>query len=339
MATGLETLHIRTTPLISGPIVSPSDSAIDQAGSAAEHPNINGPSLIRVPDWVVRPLARYYLYFADHKGDRIHLALSDDLAGPWSNHEPGTLHLRDTPFLQSPPEIPADVDRDALAMPRAEDVPSVLDDCIIPHIASREVIVDDASRSIRLYYHGLDAFARQVSRVAVSRDGLDFEARPEILAPPYLRMFHYRANGYGLAMPGGLFRSESGLTDFETGPVLFEPEMRHAGLWLRGEELWVFWTRVGDAPERILLSTIDLSHDWKQWRASEPVEVRRAIEDWEGAALPPMPSVRSAINRPANQLRDPFLFEDEGRCFLVYAVAGEAGLGIARFEFAWSATL
>jgi hypothetical protein len=72
MATDLETPHIRTTPLISGPIVSPSDSAIDsaidQAGSAAEHPNINGPSLMRVPDWVVRPLARYYLYYADHKG-------------------------------------------------------------------------------------------------------------------------------------------------------------------------------------------------------------------------------------------------------------------------------
>ena len=26
--------------------------------------NINGPSLIRVPDWLADPLGRYYLYFA-----------------------------------------------------------------------------------------------------------------------------------------------------------------------------------------------------------------------------------------------------------------------------------
>ena len=30
--------------------------------------NIQGPSLIRVPDWIERPLGAYYLYFADHKG-------------------------------------------------------------------------------------------------------------------------------------------------------------------------------------------------------------------------------------------------------------------------------
>ena len=28
--------------------------------------NIQGPSLIRVPDWVENPLGKYYLYFADH---------------------------------------------------------------------------------------------------------------------------------------------------------------------------------------------------------------------------------------------------------------------------------
>ena len=26
--------------------------------------NINGPSLIKVPDWIKSPLARYYLYFS-----------------------------------------------------------------------------------------------------------------------------------------------------------------------------------------------------------------------------------------------------------------------------------
>jgi hypothetical protein len=45
--------------------------------------NINGPSLIRVPDWVEHPLGTYYLYFADHKGHYIRLAYADRLEGSW----------------------------------------------------------------------------------------------------------------------------------------------------------------------------------------------------------------------------------------------------------------
>ena len=48
--------------------------------------NIQGPSLIQVPDWVEDPLGKYYLYFADHKGRYIRLAYSDELTGPWQIH-------------------------------------------------------------------------------------------------------------------------------------------------------------------------------------------------------------------------------------------------------------
>ena len=67
--------------LIDGPIVSP-----------ASHPsigvNIQGPSLVRVPDWVESPLGRYYLYFADHKGRYIRLAYANRLTGPWEYTPP-----------------------------------------------------------------------------------------------------------------------------------------------------------------------------------------------------------------------------------------------------------
>jgi hypothetical protein len=36
--------------------------------------NINGPSLIKVPDFVDKKLGNYYLYFADHKGKEIKMA-------------------------------------------------------------------------------------------------------------------------------------------------------------------------------------------------------------------------------------------------------------------------
>jgi hypothetical protein len=89
---------VRVDRLVDRPIVGPTlDPSIGQ--------NIQGPSLIRVPDWVTSPLGRYYLYFAHHKGVYIRLAAADDLEGPWRIHRPGTLHLKDSGFLTKPPEV------------------------------------------------------------------------------------------------------------------------------------------------------------------------------------------------------------------------------------------
>ena len=59
--------------------------------------NINGPSLIRVPDWLENPLGRYYLYFAHHQGTYIRLAYADQVEGPYKTYEAGTLQLAQTP--------------------------------------------------------------------------------------------------------------------------------------------------------------------------------------------------------------------------------------------------
>ena len=70
-------LKFRVERLLDEPIITP-----------ATHPsigeNIQGPSLVRVPDWVQAPLGRYYLYFADHKGRYIRLAYAAALMGPWT---------------------------------------------------------------------------------------------------------------------------------------------------------------------------------------------------------------------------------------------------------------
>ncbi len=319
-------LDIQLTPLVEGPIIPPAGLA----GRVETHRNINGPSLVRMPEWASGALASYHLYFADHKGSRIELAYADELAGPWTVHEAGALHLAQTPFQQEVVATPESLDIERLGKPRAPGVPSPLDDCTIPHIASPEVIVDDATRTIRLYYHGLDGFARQLTRVAVSSDGASFDARSEIIGPPYLRVFFYRGYWYGLAMPGRILRSLDGLGDFEEGPLLFDQDMRHAGLWLRDDELWVFYTQVGDAPERILLAKVDLRGDWMGWNESESSEVLRATRPWEGGDLPVRPSVRSAVDHRVNQLRDPFVYLEGKQSYLVYAVGGESGLAIAR---------
>ena len=89
---------MRVRRLVDGPIIGP-----------ALHPsigmNIQGPSLIRVPEWIEDRLGAYYLYFADHKGSYIRLAYADQLGGPWQVHPPGSLHLAQSGFLTAPPTV------------------------------------------------------------------------------------------------------------------------------------------------------------------------------------------------------------------------------------------
>lgn len=325
--------------LIDAPIVGP-----DTGSSIGE--NIQGPSLVRVPDWVPAPMGRYYLYFADHKGSYIRLAYSDSLSGPWTVHGPGTLHLKDSHFpIQAPTAPPGAVEAiRKSAREQGFDLDKLPHDPLLelttPHIASPDVIVDESRKLFIMYFHGLEGFARQVSRVAISKDGLNFEAYPEIIGgeqgqgmgQTYLRVFSHQGITYGMAMPGQFYRSANGLTGWEMGPRLFDSNMRHSALLVRDGRLHVFWTRVGDAPERILLSLIDLVPDWHDWREGSPVEFLRPERDWEGAGAPVEPSIRSVAYGSVNQLRDPAIYVEGEQTYLLYAVAGESGIGIAQIE-------
>ena len=266
--------------------------------------NIGGPSLIRVPAWVENPLGRYYLYFGHHDGDYIRLAYSDKLEGPWCMHEPGVLSAAEGFFAG--------------------------------HVASPDVHVDDERRQIRLYYHGADersaAFGPQSTRVALSSDGLNFEARNEDLGPAYFRVFHKPDGYYAIAMPGHFLRSSDGLSGFTPGPTLFAENMRHAAVMVDGPRLSVFYSNAGDCPERILLSVIDVSGDWHSWTESEAIDVLAPELDYEGGDLPREPSVRGQASEPVCQLRDPGIFREDGTDYLLYSVAGERGIAMAEIR-------
>jgi hypothetical protein len=262
--------------------------------------SINGPSLIRVPDWVPNPLGRYYLYFAHHQGSYIRMAYADQVEGPYRIHAPGTLRLDATPFHG--------------------------------HIASPDVHVDEARREIRMYYHGPHARGGQWTAVARSKDGLNFESGTELFGPSYFRVFTWNGGHYALAMPGIFYRSRDGLTGFEPGPTLFGDEQRHTALLLRGGELTVLYTNAGDCPERILASRIRLTEDWNAWRISPPETLLEPETDWEGANEALLPSKRGSVHSLVRQLRDPCVYEEEGKTWLVYAAGGEHSLAMARLE-------
>ena len=68
---GFEALRLKVNPIITPGMLPSGDGD-----------NINGPSMIKVPDWIQSPLGKYYLYFAHHQGKYIRLAYADHPEGP-----------------------------------------------------------------------------------------------------------------------------------------------------------------------------------------------------------------------------------------------------------------
>ena len=277
--------------------------------------NINGPSLIRVPEWIEDPLGEYYLYFAHHHGSHIRLAYADSLEGPWKIHEPGVLPLEETPSYHE----------------RGGD-----------HVASPDVHVDEEEQRIRMYYHGMpipgtDA-PYQMTYVALSEDGLNFESLDDQIGLFYFRVFEHE-DGYHYALAkyrndgGIIYRSPDGLTDFEAGPRIL-PRVRHKALWEHDGKLYVFFSRGGDTPEHIMVSRIEnLDDDWEEWRFTEPQTVLKPEKDYEGVDEPIETSSFGATYDFVHELRDPAIYEEDGRVYMLYSTAGEWAIAIAELHF------
>jgi hypothetical protein len=321
-------LNVHAERLLDGPIIT--ESTHSSIGA-----NIQGPSLIKVPDWIEERLGRYYLYFAHHKGSYIRLAYADNLLGPWTVYPPGSLQLGQSHFLAEPPkatpeQIDAFIARTKLKGTNLNGLGhDLIKELTWPHIASPDVHVDNENALIIMYFHGLESFGNQMTRVATSRDGIHFKTRSELLGRNYWRVFSHNDYTFALAMPGQLYRSREALTGFELGPLLFNSDMRHSALLKKDNILYVFWTQVGHVPERILLSTIDLTEDWENWKETDATEVLRPETDWEGGDAPLEPSVRSVAYGHVNQLRDPAIYVENDEIYMLYAIAGESGIAIA----------
>jgi hypothetical protein len=280
--------------------------------TGADGENINGPSLIRVPSWVRKPLGRYYLYFAHHGGKYIRLAYADNLTGPWKVHAGGVLDLKQAEFDN--------------------------------HIASPDVHVDKQNRRILMYYHGYDSKYRgkgyQPTRIAVSSDGLRFESKKQDLGHSYFRVFRWQSACYALAVNGRLYRTascdEPWAAPWEQGGNPFgasdTPMPRHFATLLEGDKLTAYYSRIGDSPEHLLVSQIKLDSDWRSWHATKPATLLKPEHEYEGADLPVKASVAGAARGRVHELRDPAVYVEGKRRYLLYSVAGESGIAIAQLK-------
>ena len=279
--------------------------------NAADGDNINGPSLIEAPHWLPGRLARFYLYFAHHRGRCIRLAVADRLEGPWRIVEGGSLRLDQAPGCQD-------------------------------HIASPDVHVDEARKQVVMYFHGPAVDWRQeLTFVARSGDGIAFQADRDPVAQFYFRAVRWRQYWVGMSKGGLLYLSDDGGAQFlvlhqpafpRQHPLANAPgDVRHVALKRVGDTLLVFHSRIGDTPECIRLAAIDLARPPADWQAGASVVVLQPAEPWEGADLPVEPSVFGPSRGREHALRDPAVFDVDGQSYLLYATAGESGIGIAQF--------
>ncbi|MHA1683477.1 MAG: hypothetical protein ACTSUE_21235 [Promethearchaeota archaeon] len=307
--------NTKITRLESNPIITPKLFGLHLGMGS----NINGPSLMKVPGWVEEPLGKYYLYFAHHGGKSIRLATAARPEGPYTLYRPGALQLSQCLDLIDPAFVKGKKRK---------------------HVASPEIFIDTGRREIRMYFHmnirGTGAYKdqNQASFIAISRDGIHFEPKPGVLGPFYMRVFFHKGMFYSIAKNDNknaiLIRSDDGLHVFERGPT-FEPYFRHCALLKRDNILHVFFTRAFELQESILHATMELEGDWKGWALGKPTTVLRPEREWEGANLP-LKKSKYGGSGAANSLRDPCIYEEGDRVYLLYSVKGEKGIAIARIE-------
>ena len=267
--------------------------------------NICGPSMVAVPKSVPNRLGKYYLYFAHHRGRFIRLAYADQVEGPWKIYEPGVLTLEAASGFTD-------------------------------HIASPDVHIVPGENRFLMYFHGPSVEEdAQLTAVAQSTDGINFEVLPGYLGKFYFRVWSYDGLFFALAKNfntgwNEIYRSESALGPFQRSRNILW-RARHTAVFVKGSTLLIFYSRVGDRPERILLSTIDMRAPFERWTPSSPIEVLRPLTPQEGSDLP----LKVSKHGPATnvqQLRDPYLFDQGDYFVLLYTLQGEKGVGAAKIK-------
>jgi len=204
-------------------------NAVGLGTGADQGNNINGPSLIRLPDWLaakdrVDPNANYYMYFANHTGDSIRMAWANSLTGDWHLFNYGTATDRSwgasgsNTGSQTLGNGVLDLDiNNAGSMPFSGPGGFSVGD----HIASPDVYIDSVNQRFVMYFHGPndgDGPNGQQSYVSTSSNGLNFNTfgdggqaghgpRDVILTESYLRSFIVSGQTFAFSNQGELWKA------------------------------------------------------------------------------------------------------------------------------------
>lgn len=261
-----------------------------------ESDNINGPTVIKVPKWIKNPLAKYYMYFAHHKGTHIKLAFANNIFGPWTVFQKGVLSLNE---IQG---------RD--------------------HLASPDIYF--SNEKIFMIYHSVYKKSVQLSSTAVSNDGLNFIPKTERFASFYFRRFVFKSEIYGFSKSendyGCIYKLVNNKFQIINNKFIYN--LRHGSIIIENNKVYCYFTRIGDSPEKVLVCNINMD-------TFNPSIFSTVIEpkyNWEGVNNKLEPSKFGMAKTKLNQLRDPFVFKENNLKYLFYSVQGEYGIAVTEIK-------
>lgn len=182
-----------------------------------------------------------------------------------------------------------------------------------------------------------------------SQDGVSWRLNERFLThwnlfyfttPVYLRGFFYVLSRVNNERGIILCRSVSIEGPFEEGPVVAHG-LRHLDVHLVGEVMYVFFSMIGDRPERILLATIDtsLDLDWNDWKLLPGPKILMPKHSYEHGDEA-LQRTHEGPGRHRHEVRDPRFLPDERKGkstkilsgLLFYVVQGERGISVARVD-------
>lgn len=156
-----------------------------------------------------------------------------------------------------------------------------------------------------------------------------------------------------------LCRSKNLSGPFEQGPILARG-MRHVDMHIvhrmeRDRErtiFFVFYTLIGDLPEKVMLGNIDVSvgfKDWMKWKMLPGPIILKPQYWYEHGGAPPVASKPGAATEILYEIRDPHFLPDDAQelddgaligdilsGLLFYTVQGENRIAMAKLSIDWS---
>lgn len=269
-------------------------------GNEKDGNNINGPTLVKVPSFLLHKLGKYYLYFAHHNGKYIRMAYSDSICGPYTLYKDGVLSVKDTPGKN--------------------------------HIASPEIIIKE--NKFILYYHTVynSGYNTQSTFMAESYDGLSFVSTNTNISHPYFRYFEYQSNSYGIAMNGCLGQH---IYNFINNTIIDNHDIlentRHCHVKQIKNKLFIFYSVVGDCPEHICFSELCKNEDGTFYTLEQKSLIYPELE-YEHNNSAPIKSKYGASFEKINQLRDPYVYVEDENVYILYSICGEQGIAISKLH-------
>ncbi len=263
--------------------------------------NINGPCLIKVPDFILNKLGNYYLYFAHHHGKYIRMAYSDNICGPYNIFNGGVLSLDSNNGFD--------------------------------HVASPHVIIKN--NKLILYYHSFDKNKKnQITYQAESIDGINFLSTNDIISYPYFSCFDYKKKIYGIAMKMKM-KSNQIIYNYDTDNNKFIefcnllPDTRHCFIKEINNKLYAFYSIVGDCPEHICYCEIICDGNNFIALINNNKSLIYPELEYEHGNMLPIKSKYGAEYKTINQLRDPYIYIENDIVYILYTICGEQGIAIA----------